>query len=49
MNLSFIEAARGLDKEMTVSVMDSCNSCKGSGSEPGSSPERYIQTERQID
>ena len=42
MNLTFLEAARGIDKEMNVSIMDSCPTCKGSGSEPGTSAERYF-------
>ena len=28
-------------KDMYVSVMDTCGSCKGSGSEKGSKPERW--------
>jgi len=39
-NLTFQQAASGVDKDMYVSIMDNCNSCKGSGSEPGSKPER---------
>ena len=29
-----------MTKDMYVSVMDTCGSCKGSGSEKGSKPER---------
>jgi len=39
-NLTFRQAAMGVTKDMYVSVMDSCNTCTGSGSEPGSKPER---------
>jgi len=39
-NLTFQQAALGVSKDMFVSIMDTCNECKGSGSEPGSSPER---------
>ena len=42
MKLTFIEAARGVEKEMTVSIMDACGSCKGNGSEPGTSAERFV-------
>jgi len=38
--LSFQQAAMGVTKDMYVSVMDTCGSCKGSGSEKGSKPER---------
>ena len=43
MKLTFIEAARGVEKEMTVSIMDACGSCKGNGSEPGTSAERFVE------
>jgi DnaJ-class molecular chaperone len=39
-NLTFQQAARGVNKEMYVSVMDNCLRCSGTGSEPGSKPER---------
>ena len=39
-NLTFQQAATGVNKDMYVSIMDTCNSCKGTGSEPGSKPER---------
>jgi len=39
-NLSFQQAAKGVDKEMYVSILDTCPDCKGSGSEPGTKPER---------
>merc|ERR1712013_796802 len=38
--LSFQQAAMGVTKDMYVSVMDTCGSCNGSGSEKGSKPER---------
>jgi len=40
MKLSFKEAARGVDKEINVSIMDSCPSCRGKGSEPGTTTEK---------
>ena len=39
-NLTFQQAARGVNKEMYVSVLDNCPRCTGTGSEPGSRPER---------
>jgi len=39
-NLTFQQAAMGVTKDMYVSVMDNCGTCKGSGSSPGSKPER---------
>jgi len=39
-NLSFMQAAKGVDKDMYVTLLDNCPSCKGNGSEPGSKPER---------
>jgi len=39
-NLTFQQAAQGVQKDMFVSIMDTCNKCKGTGSEPGSKPER---------
>ncbi|PAA91407.1 hypothetical protein BOX15_Mlig019566g1 [Macrostomum lignano] len=38
LNLTFEEAARGVNKEVTVGVKDTCVRCSGSGSEPGSKP-----------
>ncbi|KAG1699371.1 Protein tumorous imaginal discs, mitochondrial [Nymphon striatum] len=35
MRLSFKEAARGVNKEITVNVIDNCPKCQGSRSEPG--------------
>jgi molecular chaperone DnaJ len=35
MELTFMEAAQGCEKEITVSKMGPCDSCKGSGAEPG--------------
>jgi molecular chaperone DnaJ len=35
--LTFMEAAQGCEKEITVSKMGECESCKGSGAEPGAS------------
>jgi len=39
-NLTFQQAATGINKDMYVSIVDNCPGCKGSGSEPGSQPER---------
>ena len=39
-NLTFQQAARGVNKDMYVSILDTCGSCTGTGSEPGSKPER---------
>jgi len=39
-NLTFQQAATGIDKDMYVSIMDTCKSCNGTGCEPGSKPER---------
>ncbi|MGA2748497.1 MAG: molecular chaperone DnaJ [Verrucomicrobiota bacterium] len=35
LELTFLEAAQGCDKEITVTKLDSCESCRGSGVEPG--------------
>jgi molecular chaperone DnaJ len=35
MELTFMEAVLGCEKEITVTKMDQCESCKGSGAEPG--------------
>ncbi|XP_012936716.1 dnaJ homolog subfamily A member 3, mitochondrial [Aplysia californica] len=40
MDLTFQEAARGVNKEITLNVKDTCPKCNGSGAEPGSSPIR---------
>lgn len=37
--ISFEEAAFGCDKEVTVSRVESCGTCKGSGCEPGTTAE----------
>jgi len=39
-SLSFQQAAMGVTKDMYVSIMDTCDTCKGNGSEPGSKPDR---------
>lgn len=33
--LTFLEAARGADKELSVELEDTCPRCDGRGSEPG--------------
>ena len=35
MELTFLEAALGCEKEITVNKMGECDACKGSGAEPG--------------
>jgi molecular chaperone DnaJ len=35
MELTFMEAAQGCEKEITVNKLDACESCGGSGAEPG--------------
>ena len=40
MKLTFLEAAKGVDKEMNIKIMDACETCRGTGSKPGTSPER---------
>ncbi len=35
MELTFMEAAQGCEKEVTVTKLGECESCKGSGAEPG--------------
>eukprot|EP00088_Acartia_fossae_P017313 TRINITY_DN1980_c0_g1_i2.p1 TRINITY_DN1980_c0_g1~~TRINITY_DN1980_c0_g1_i2.p1 ORF type:complete len:473 (-),score=98.96 TRINITY_DN1980_c0_g1_i2:900-2318(-) len=39
-NLTFQQAAKGVNKDMYVSIVDNCPSCKGTGAEPGTKPER---------
>ena len=36
--LEFEEAAFGIDKELKIDHLETCEACKGSGSEPGSKP-----------
>ena len=36
MDLTFSEAARGINKEVSVSMEDACDRCKGNRAEPGS-------------
>lgn len=38
MELTFEEACRGVNKEVTFRIMDTCPSCKGSKCAPGYSP-----------
>ncbi len=37
MELTFVEAAQGCEKEITVTKLDACETCRGSGAEPGAS------------
>ncbi|KAH9488161.1 Protein tumorous imaginal discs, mitochondrial [Bulinus truncatus] len=43
MDLTFQEAARGVNKEINLNIKDTCPKCNGSGSEPGSSPVKCPQ------
>lgn len=35
MELTFLEAVMGADKDLSVNIEDTCLRCNGSGSEPG--------------
>jgi len=39
MEISFEEAAFGVEKEIKINRMDLCNTCKGTGTKPGTSPQ----------
>ena len=39
MTLEFMEAAFGVEKDITITKEDLCPSCRGSGAEPGTTPE----------
>lgn len=39
-NLSFMQAAKGVNKDMYVTILDNCPTCRGSGCETGTKPER---------
>ena len=39
MNLTFEEAARGVNKTININVVETCWQCKGSKAAPGSKPE----------
>merc|ERR1711997_688034 len=43
MKVDFLEAAKGVEKEMSFHIMDSCPTCSGSGNEPGTSADRCQQ------
>ncbi|RUS82219.1 hypothetical protein EGW08_010033 [Elysia chlorotica] len=43
LDLTFQEAARGVNKEIALNVKDNCPKCRGSGAEPGSSPSKCTQ------
>lgn len=43
LDLTFQEAARGVNKEIALNVKDTCPKCRGSGAEPGSSPTKCPQ------
>ncbi|KAK6976872.1 protein tumorous imaginal discs mitochondrial-like isoform X1 [Biomphalaria glabrata] len=43
MDLTFQEAARGVNKEISLNIKDTCPKCGGSGSERGSSPTKCPQ------
>lgn len=39
MSLEFMEAAFGVEKDISIKKEDLCDSCKGSGAQPGTTPE----------
>ena len=39
MSISFMEAAFGVEKDITIDKEDVCSACNGSGAQPGTSPE----------
>lgn len=43
MNLTFIEAAKGVEKELKVNILDTCETCGGTGNQAGTSPDRCTQ------
>ena len=43
MNLTFQQAARGVNKDITVNVKDTCPKCRGGKAEPGTSQSRCPQ------
>lgn len=43
LELTFEEACRGVNKEMNIRVMDTCNSCKGTRCAPGHKPVKCKQ------
>jgi len=40
LDLSFKEAVFGVDKEIEITRDETCNACRGSGAEPGTTPQR---------
>lgn len=40
LKVSLEEAARGVERSVKIKLLDSCSRCGGSGSEPGTAPER---------
>jgi len=40
LELDFIEAIKGCDKSINVPILESCDTCDGTGAEPGSKPEK---------
>ena len=38
--VSFLDAAKGIEKEMSFNIMDNCPKCHGSGNEPGTQTDR---------
>lgn len=38
MNLTFEQAARGVNKDISINVMDTCSTCNGSRCQPGTKP-----------
>ncbi|MGE4558392.1 MAG: molecular chaperone DnaJ [Desulfovibrionaceae bacterium] len=43
MNISFREAAKGVERELKLPIMDTCESCNGTGAKPGTTAETCRQ------
>ncbi|MFP4697880.1 MAG: molecular chaperone DnaJ [Eubacteriales bacterium] len=43
LNLSFKEAVFGVEKEINMTIKETCDTCQGSGAKPGTSPETCSQ------
>lgn len=43
MKLTFVEAAKGVEKDMNINIMDTCDNCHGSGNQPGTTTDRCPQ------
>jgi len=43
LNVTFAQAARGVNKDISINVVDTCTKCRGSCAEPGSKQVKCIQ------